>query len=168
MSEQDNGAEAINSEEVIIELPTGVDDPMVLREELAKQTEARRQILARAKRAEADLKAMREQGIRAEVKPDTTIKSEYTLNDEVVDLRLDGFSKQDVEFIMKNGGRKALEDKNSYTSIAINARKEQAKAEAAANKTVDTSGMSELERKYTPEMMKNMTAKELKNILPHA
>lgn len=168
MSEQDYGAEATNSEEVITNLPEGVDDPMVLREELAKQTEARRQILARAKRAEAELKVEREKSIRAEVKPDTTTNSEYSLNDEVVDLRLDGFTKADVEFIMKNGGRKALEDKTSYTSIAINARKEQAKAEAEANKVVDTSGMSEFERKFTPEMMKNMTSAELKKILPHA
>lgn len=168
MSEQDNGAEAINSEEVIDVLPEGIDDPMVLREELAKQTEARRQLTARAKRAEADLKAEREKSIRAEVKPEPTISKEYSLNDEVVDLRLDGYSKADVEFIMKNGGRKALEDKTSYTAIAINARKEQTRAEAEANKVVDTSGMSEVERKYTPEMMANMSAAELKKILPKA
>jgi len=96
------------------------------------------------------------------------IKDEYSLNDEVVDLRLDGYSKDDVNFIMKNGGRKTLEDKNSYVSIAINARKEQAKAEAEANKVIDTSGMSEIERKYTPEMMKAMTTAELAKIVPRA
>lgn len=102
-------------------------------------------------------------------KPKEVISNkEYSLNDEVVDLRLDGYTKQDVDFIMKNGGRKALEDKTSYTAIAINARKEQAKAEAEANKVQDTSGMTEVERKYTPEMMKNMTVAELKKILPHA
>ena len=101
-------------------------------------------------------------------KPKEVITKEYSLNDEVVDLRLDGYSKEDVKFIMNNGGRKSLEDKNSYVAIAINTRKEQAKAEAEANKVVDTSGQSEIERKYTTEQLKNMSAAELKKILPHA
>jgi hypothetical protein len=101
-------------------------------------------------------------------KPKEINRTEYTLNDEVVDLRLDGYSKQEVEFIMKNGGRKTLEDKNSYVSIAINARKEQARAEAEASKAVDTTGKSDFERKYTPEMLQNMSKEELKKILPHA
>ncbi len=168
MSEIDNGASATN-DEVVTTLPEGMDDPQALKQEIARRDEAQRQILARAKRAEAELKAEREARIKAETKPaPNIIKEEYSLNDEIVDLRLDGYSKGDVEFIMKNGGRKALEDKTSYTAIAINARKEQARAEAEANKVNDTSGMTEVERKYTPEQMKNMSATELKKILPHA
>ncbi len=165
MSEQDNGEGAIIPE-VIAE---GIDDPIVLRDALARANKKLEQfpnVVARAKKAEDEVKVLKAQ--TPEIKPEPKLQAEYSLNDEVVDLRLDGYSKADVEFIMKNGGRKALEDKNSYTSIAINARKEQAKAEAEANKIQDTSGMSEVERKYTPEMMKNMSAAELKKILPHA
>jgi hypothetical protein len=104
--------------------------------------------------------------VKATVTQTPITKDEYTLNDEVVDLRLDGYSKDDVQFIMKNGGRKTLEDKNSYVSIAINARKEQARAEAEANKVVDTSGHSEIERKYTTDQLKNMSKEELAKILP--
>lgn len=131
------------------------DDVGALREENARLKEAKRQIHARALRAE---KAIKER----------PINNEYTINDEVVDLRLDGYTKDEVAFILKNGGRKTLEDKNSYVSIAINARKEQARAEAEANKVVDTSGLSEVERKYTPDMMKNMSLDELKKIVPKA
>lgn len=122
--------------------------------------------LSKAEFTKLKRKAIAYDSDKSKSKPEVT--SEYSLNDEVVDLRLDGYSKQDVDFIMKNGGRKVLEDKTSYVTIAIQARKEQAKAEAAANKVVDTSGMSEVERKYTPEMMKNMSTAELKKLLPHA
>lgn len=87
--------------------------------------------------------------------------------DEVIDLRLDGYSKEEVEFIIKNGGRKALEDTNSFVSIALNTKREQAKAESAAQ-IPDSSQLSEVERKFTPEQLKNMSAKELETLLPHA
>jgi hypothetical protein len=134
-------------------------------EDVEKIKELNKKLYERAKKAEADKRALADQ---LKNKPQDIIKTEYSLNDEVVDLRLDGYTKADVEFIMKNGGRKALEDKTSYTAIAINVRKEQARAEAEANKVVDTSGMSEIERKYTPEMLKNMSVEELKKIVPHA
>lgn len=92
----------------------------------------------------------------------------YDLNDEVVDLRLDGYSKSEVEFIMKNGGRKALEDSASYVSIAVNTRREQDRAEANASKVSSKSGMSEVERKYTPEQLKNMPLAELEKLVPKA
>ncbi len=92
----------------------------------------------------------------------------YVINDEVVDLRLEGYSKQEVEWIMKNGGRKELENPNSYTSIAIRAQREQHKAEGAASQTNSTAGLSEIERKYTPEQLATMPLKELEAILPKA
>jgi hypothetical protein len=73
-----------------------------------------------------------------------------------------------VEFILKNGGRKVLEDKNSYVTIAINSRREQSKAEQAASKVTDTGNMSEVERKFTKEQMQNMPLKDLEKILPKA
>lgn len=106
---------------------------------------------------------------RTQKKPTEPLQEKsYTLNDEVVDLRLEGYSKDDVNFIMANGGRKVLEDKNSYVTIALKARKEQAQAEAAANKVVDTTGMTDIERKYTPEQLQNMSLEELKKIVPRA
>lgn len=134
-------------------------------EDVEKIKELNKKLYARAKQAEADKKVMAEQ---LKAKPQEINRTEYTLNDEVVDLRLDGYTKADVEFIMKNGGRKTLEDKDSYVSIAINTRKEQARAEQESNKLTDTTGKSELERKYTPEMLQNMSKEELKKILPHA
>lgn len=169
MSAQDeNGAEATSSEAEIEVLPEGIDDPTVLRAELAKKDKAIRQIHARAIKAETLLKERTE---KTEVTNETTMSQEskpYEINDEVVDLRLDGYSKDEVAWIMKNGGRKELDNSSSYTAIAINARREQTKAEQAANQTTDSAGLSEVERKYTPAQLAAMPIGELENILPHA
>jgi hypothetical protein len=89
-----------------------------------------------------------------------------TLNDEVVDLRLDGYSKSEVEFIMRNGGRKTLEDSNSLAAIAIKAARDQRKAEEESSKVRTTSGGSAIERKYTPEQLRNMSSQDLEKLLP--
>lgn len=92
----------------------------------------------------------------------------YGIEDEVLDLRLDGYTKPEVEFIMKNGGRQALEDKTSYVAIALNTKREQEAAEHAASETTSGAGLSEIERKYTPEQLANMSIEELEKILPRA
>lgn len=175
MSEEDTGSEATISVETELDtLRAGVDDPQVLREQLNKEAQARRQLTARAIKAEESAKTERAARIKAEeLQSPTNSQSSseqepVTLNDEVVDLRLDGYSKKEVEWIMKNGGRKVLEDQNSLVSIAIKAQREQAKAEAAASSVADTTGMSEIERRYTPDQLRNMSVKELEKILPHA
>ncbi len=122
--------------------------------------EQNKKLFERAKKAEADLKALKPQAqvIKSNPSPDT--------EDERLELRLDGYSKEEVGFIMNNGGRKSIEDKTSYVSIALNAKREQARAENAASQTADTSTMSEVERKFTPEQLKNMKASDLEKILP--
>lgn len=159
---QDTGADTtISDEELELELePDGTEDVEELKEKLAKKDKALKQVLARAKAAEAKAKAT--SSITSKEQP------RLTIDDETLDLRLDGYTRDEVEFIARNGGRKALEDKTSYVAIALNTKREQQKAEAAASQTADTSGMSEIERKYTPEMLQNMSLEELDKIVPHA
>ena len=171
MSEQDTGSEATISVEAELDtLREGVDDPQVLKGQLAKEAQARRQLTARAIKAEEALKAAKQKVIESESVTESPSPEQktFTINDEVVDLRLDGYSKKEVEWIMNNGGRKSLDDQNSLVSIAIKAQREQAKAEAAASAVGDTTGLSEIERKYTPEQLRNMSVQELEKILPHA
>ena len=170
MSTQDTGAEATISDEAeLATLREGRDDPMVLKDQLRKEADARRQLTARAKKAEEELKSLKTQSIRAEsVTKPPPAQEPVTINDEVVDLRLDGYSKKEVEWIMKNGGRVVLDDPNSLVSIAIKAQREQAKAEQAASQVASTSGLSEIERQHTSEQLKNMSLKELEAILPRA
>lgn len=154
----------ISDEELELDLtPDGTEDVVTLSEKLANAEKAKKQILARARKAEAEAKALKEaQTPKAEETPAQTI------DEEEIDLRLEGYSKDEVRFIKNNGGRKVLEDPNHFVSIALRTRREQAKAEAEASKASDTSGMSEIERKYTPEQLANMSLKELEDLLPKA
>ncbi len=153
-----------------------VDDSLETEEKNIALLEQNKKLFARAKKAEGFTQDSNGNWVK-KVKPqatttDSTINNSkptpYVIDDEVIDLRLEGYSKSQVEFIMKNGGRKTLEDKNSLVSIAISQQREQSKAEDAASKVVDTSSLSDVERKFTPEQLKNMSAKELEQILPRA
>jgi hypothetical protein len=137
------------------------DDTEALKAELAKKQDAIRQLTARAKAAEEAVKKSRETLKPKE--PQAPVSTDY--RDEVYDLRLDGYSREEAQFIMKNGGRKALEE-NNYVKVAIETLREQKKAEQAIPDT-DT-GKSDIERKYTPEQLEKMPMEELVKILPHA
>lgn len=91
------------------------------------------------------------------------------LRDDAFKLYREGYDEKEIDVIINNGGRKILEDKDNPITLGIAARMEQRRAEQAVNGTSNSSSqLSEVERKYTPEMLKNMSTKELENILPHA
>lgn len=176
MSTEDNGAEAIISDETQLDtLREGIDDPMVLKAQLAKEAEARRQLTARAKKAEDELKALRE-------KPVTVVPAESDTNTptmdekiwEVADLIRQGYTKADAEFLQANGGKAALADMNSYASIALKSVMEQRRAEQAASQT-DQSGGEDSLKAMNFNLPKNPTTADLKKsiadmekALPHA
>lgn len=67
----------------------------------------------------------------------------------------------ELDFIMRNGGKKALED--PLVQGALLRQKEQKEAEDKV--TFGTSSKSDVERNYTPEQIKNMSAKEYEDVL---
>lgn len=143
--------------EETLELEDDTEDVEALKEALEKERKARQQLTARAKRAEEELKK----------RPELSERKDDTNLDEALDLRLDGYSKDEVNFIIRNGGRKAL-DSDPYVKNAISAMREQRVAEDEASKAKDTSGISTFEKKYPQEKLAKMTAEELAKILPHA
>lgn len=99
---------------------------------------------------------------RQEVTPTDILKSpEFTLHRQ-------GYDEREIEFIMKNGGMKALEDQSSIVAIGIKTAREQRAAEDASGQVSDKSGQTEVERKYTPEQMRNMPKDELANLIGFA
>lgn len=177
MAEEVNDAEVINSDESQLDtLRESIDDPVVLKEQLGKEAEARRQLTARAKKAETDLKAEREARIKAEEgnKEQITSTSTKPMEDERLELRFQGYSKEHVDFIMSNGGTEALKNKDSMVSIAIKAQREQAKAEEAAAQTDSSAGGDQF-REVNYALPRNPSLKDLKSSvadmeknLPHA
>lgn len=146
-----------DTEEETVEAPEGE----TIEEKYARLEEQNKKLFERAKKAETLAKELKTQ------KPEQKITNKpIDLDEEKFELRLQGYSKEDVNFILNNGGSEALKDKNSLVSLALSEKRKQAEAENAAQQTTNTSGMSEVERKYTPEQLKNMSAKDLEKILP--
>lgn len=148
---------AINGSEGELEIVLDeTEDVEALKAEIAKKNEALKQVLARAKAAEA--KAKEKPVEKVEEKKET-----YGANfEDALELRFQGYSKDAVDFILKNGGLKSLD--NPYVKSAVQAMKEQEKAEKSVPS--DTSNKSDVEKKYTDEQLRNMSAAELLKILP--
>lgn len=133
----------------------------------------------RMKKAEGFVKDIDGKWIK---KPDTATKPSENLstegqsnsqNDkmysrEELDLRMDGYTDKEVEFISKNGGRKTLEDPNSLVSVAIKSTQEQRRAEAAASRTSNSGGAGETVSKLTIDQMNSMPLADLEKVLPKA
>lgn len=152
----------------------GIEDVEILkakikeeREAREKEIEARRQLTARAHTAEEKLKEIKTSEPPKTEPPKKEESKPYNiLDDEAAGLILDGYKTDEVRFIMANGGRKVLEDKDSYVTIAVNTKREQRKAEEAASQTDKASGGSDLFKQYTAEQLKKMKAADLEKILP--
>jgi len=169
MSEEDTGAEAIISdEELNVDLtPSGNETFEELTQKLANAEKAKKQILARARKAEEKLKEHSAPKVIAPATPKVETAPDDRLW-EIAEMIQQGYTKADADFIARNGGREAMSDQNSYVSIAMRTLREQRSAEQAAGATQSNAGMSDVERKYTPEQLKNMSVAELEKLLPHA
>ncbi len=79
---------------------------------------------------------------------------------ERMELKVDGFDDQAVEFLMKNGGKKALE--NPFVVKALEGIKEQKIAEQA---TIDSGTTSETEARFNPKDFAKLSASEQLKVL---
>jgi len=131
-------------------------------------TETEKKLYARAKKAEAELKDLRSKPIIKEVNERETVKPSDILRSEEFKLHRMGYNETEIDLVMNNGGMRVLEDSKSPLVLGLQASREQRKAEEAASMAQDTSGMSELERKYTKADLEKMSTAELEKILPHA
>ncbi len=142
-------------------------------EKLATLEETNKKLFARAKEAEGFKQDDQGNWVKKDKTADITnnpsLKPLDILRDDAFKLYREGYDEKEIDAIMNNGGRKILEDKDNPITLGIEARKQQRSAEQAVNATSNSSSqLSEVERKYTPEMLKNMSTKELEKILPHA
>ena len=161
----ENGAPA-TSEGQEQELEINLDDGDAVDSKEVVDKQKFDQVFARMKKAEEAVKSLKTKSQEVKVETPATQVDKKGFNnfdlDEVTDLRLDGYSKEEVKFIMNNGGRKSLED--PFVKVAIEKNREQRKAEQAIPEM--ESGKSEVERKYTQEQLSKMSADELYKILP--
>lgn len=153
---------------------TILDASLATEEKLAKLEEANKKLYERAKKAEgfiqdADGKWVKKQvQQRQNISEEKVTKPSDILRSEEFRLHREGYNEDEIELIMANGGRKILQDEKHPLNLGLKAAREQRKAEDAASLAANTSGLSEIERKYTEQDLRNMSQAELEKILPHA
>ena len=83
---------------------------------------------------------------------------------EKLELKIDGYSDEEIEFIQQIGGKKSLE--NPYVKQTIDNMREKKRAEEAV--ISDSGSKSDIEKKYSDSELRNMPIEELEKILPKA
>lgn len=84
-------------------------------------------------------------------------ESDLELKLERLELKQEGFNDEEVNYLMKNGGKVATDDK--FVMAAIEKLREQSKAEAAVAKSSSTG--SGVLKNVTPDQLEKMSSKEL-------
>lgn len=148
--------------------PTPPPAGETVEERASRLEETNKRLYERTKKAEAEAKALREKSAISEVpaKPTEYKPSDILKADEFKLYRL-GYSESEIDIIMHNGGAKILDDKKNPLVLGLEAAREQLGAEDAASRTSDSSGLSDIERKYTEQDMRNMTKEDLEKLIPH-
>jgi hypothetical protein len=155
---------------------TTVNDSLNAEEKLSALEEQNKKLYARAKKAEGFVQDSSGNWVKKETKVQANI-SESTNNstkpsdknkaDEFKIYR-QGYTEAEIDLIMHNGGMRAIADDKSPLALGLKVAREQRLAEEAAGQVSNKSSQSEVERKYTPEQMRNMKPDELAKLIGFA
>lgn len=151
-----------NAQEEVLDIETDeTTDEEVSEDESITLTKAEFSKLNRKAKAYDATKPKKEE--KKEEKTDLSTKTEPSNEKlERMELRLDGYSKEEVDEIMELGGTKVLGSKFVQSAIkAMRAEKKSASADT------NFSAKSPVFKKYTQEDLSKMSSTELEKILPH-
>lgn len=115
-------------------------------------TDREKQLYARLQREKERTKELEElMGNTVAQQPRQT-----TMSEERLELIARGYEDEEIDFILKNGGKKSLKDE--FVQSALKARKDRLEIEAkAVNNVSSKSGVS---RSFTEGQVRSMSAKE--------
>ena len=161
MDEQSNESQdtLIPDEETIQDIEIGSTDSEVdiedLRNKAAKSEEYKRY----ADRVAAENKELKK---RTTENLKTNESSSITREDfERLELKTEGYKVAEIDFLMRNGGKSALQDK-----LVLSAIESQRKSEKSQDATPSGTGKSAVYQKYTEDDLKTMSAEEMLKIIP--
>jgi len=103
--------------------------------------------------------------VAVEISKQEYMKPSDILKADEFKLHRQGYNEDEIDLIMHNGGMKILKDEKSPLFLGLKVAKEQRLAESASDSTNNTAGTSEVERKHTPEQMRNMDTEELAKLI---
>lgn len=112
----------------------------------------------------ADRMAKENKELKKATKTTETLSTKSSDSDERferLDLKTDGYTSEEVDFLMQNGGRKALD--NPIVMAGIEATRKKAKSQQA---TPSGTAKSTVFQKYSEQDLKNMPLEELRKIIP--
>lgn len=157
----------MDENETVIDDTSSVEVPATetAEQKTIRLEELNKKLFERAKKAEADAKALKEK--TNIIKEQEIPKPSDILRSPEFRLHREGYNEDEIEIIMNNGGPSILENKTSPITLGIQASREQRKAEDAAALALGASGLSEIERKYTEQDLRNMKKEDLEKLLPH-
>ena len=146
----------IPTEEVVPQEDTTVDQDVELDVEALKQkAEKADEYKKYADRVAAENKTLKKSLPTNQSSPDINERIERQ------DLRIEGYSKEEVEFLMQNGGQKALD--NKLVLAGIEAMRKETKSKEA---TPSGTGKSAVYQKFTEQDLRKMPAEDLEKIIP--
>jgi hypothetical protein len=129
--------------------------------QVKKDAETKKQLHARAVKAEAKAKEIKPKD-EQKIETNNTPQGKLTV-EERVDLRLSGYSPEEVNFIERNGGLNALKDEVIVAAIeGIRAKKKSQEA------TPEGSPKSPIYKKYSQQDLAKMSLEQLEKIIPRA
>lgn len=126
-------------------------------------SETETQLYARLKKEEAEKKSLKAEldALKGNKESQLTNMPDNEWR-ERMELIARGFNDDaDLDFIMKMGGKKALED--SYVKMALDKKQEEKKATESVSMNV--SSKSAIERKYSPQEIQAMSASDMEKVL---
>ena len=147
----DDKGEKAGAEEVI---PT-VDDYRALEDKTKKLEETNKQLYARVKKSE------KQEPLKKAESPTDLSEIEKRL-EKKLELKAQGYNDTDIAFINANGG----DVSNPYVKSALEATRKQRDAEKAAD--IQSTGQSDIEKKFSSDELRGKSIEELEKILPHA
>lgn len=148
------------TEEVVEETAEVNETPVVDSDELARKN---KELYERAKKAEAELKTLKQQKPKGDEQPTNPSPASPEMTDrlERAELRLEGYSADEVDEIMTLGGVKALN--NELIKAGIEAKRKERKSLEA---TPTNSAKSPMYKQYTEAELRKMSSEDLEKILP--
>lgn len=122
-----------------------------------------KELYARLKKTEAELKQFKSTPKEQQVPSTTNTSPDLDSRFERIELKTEGYSAEEVDFIMKNGGRSATQ--NEFVKAAITSMRAKNRSEEA---TPTSSAKSPVYKRHTRDELMNMSTEDLEKLLPHA
>ena len=162
----ENENEEVQAQEEVVEQEEQQQEEVESYEEEQSEPEEESVTLTKAEFNKLNRRAKAYVATKETKQEETKLPTKATYSDEKLErmeLRLDGYSADEVDEIMALGGQKVL--KSKLVQSAIKAMRDEKKSKDA---DANFSAKSPVYKKYTQDDLKNMSAKELEKILPKA